>query len=53
MTVNDQHTSYVKPSSSYTSQVEVPGDGPQFYDARPVPHGDFASLRTKPRPLTA
>ena len=26
-------TSYVKPSTSYTSQVEVPGDGPQFYDA--------------------
>ncbi len=41
MTVNDQRTSYVKPSSSYTSQVEVPGDGPQFYDARPVPHGDL------------
>jgi enterochelin esterase-like enzyme len=40
MTVNDQRTSYVKPSGSYTSQVEVPGDGPQFYDAMPVPHGD-------------
>ncbi len=40
MTVNDQRTSYVKPSSSYTSQVVVPGDGPQFYDARPAPHGD-------------
>jgi enterochelin esterase-like enzyme len=40
MTVNDQRTSYVKPSSSYTSQVAVPGDGPQFYDARAVPHGD-------------
>jgi len=22
-----------------SSQVEVPGDGPQYYDARPVPHG--------------
>ena len=22
-----------------TSVVEVPGDGPQFYDSRPVPHG--------------
>ena len=22
------------------SVVEVPGDGPQFYDARPVPHGE-------------
>jgi enterochelin esterase-like enzyme len=41
VTVNDQRTSYVKPSSSYTSQVVVPGDGPQFYDARPVPHGDL------------
>ncbi len=41
MTVNDQRTSYVKPSSSYTSQVEVPGDGPQFYDPKPVPHGDL------------
>lgn len=41
MTVNDQRTSYVKPSSSITSQVMVPGEGPQFYDARPVPHGDL------------
>ena len=41
MTVNDQRTSYVKPSGSYTSQVVVPGDGPQFYDAKPVPHGDL------------
>ncbi len=41
VTVNDQRTSYVKPSSSYTSQVVVPGDGPQFYDAKPVPHGDL------------
>jgi enterochelin esterase-like enzyme len=40
MTINDQRTSYVKPSSSYTSQVVVPGDGAQFYEARPVPHGD-------------
>ena len=40
MTVNDQRTSYVKPSSSYTSQVVVPGDGPRFYDPRPVPHGE-------------
>jgi enterochelin esterase family protein len=23
-----------------TSIVEVPGDGPEFYDVRPVPHGD-------------
>lgn len=41
MTVNDQRTSYVKPSSTYTSQVVVPGDGPQFYDPKPVPHGDL------------
>ena len=40
VTVPDQGNSYAKPSSSYTSQVVIPGDGPQFYDARPVPHGD-------------
>jgi enterochelin esterase family protein len=38
--VNDQRNSYVKPSGTYSSQVVIPGDGPQFYDARPVPHGD-------------
>ncbi len=27
------------------SVVQVPGDGPQFYDARPVPHGD---VRVRP-----
>lgn len=26
------------------SVVEVPGDGPQFYDARPVPHGEVRIL---------
>src|ERR1035437_870991 len=41
MTVIDSRTSYVKPSGTYNSQVVVPGDGPQFYDARPVPHGDL------------
>jgi len=40
-TVIDPRTSYVKPSGTYNSQVVVPGDGPQFYDARPVPHGDL------------
>ena len=25
--------------TAYSSFVEVPGDGPAFYDARPVPHG--------------
>jgi enterochelin esterase family protein len=41
MTVIDQRTSYIKPSGTNNSQVEVAGDGPQFYDARPVPHGDL------------
>ena len=41
MTVIDPRTSYVKPSGTFNSQVVVPGDGPQFYDARPVPHGDL------------
>ena len=26
-------------STGLASQVEVPGDGPQYYDSRPVPHG--------------
>lgn len=51
MTVNDQRTSYVKPSSSYTSQVVVPGDGPQFYDARPVPHGDVGIVTYEAKTL--
>ena len=30
----------VPPGFSMSSFVEVPGDSPMFYDARPVPHGD-------------
>jgi enterochelin esterase family protein len=26
-------------ATGLASQVEVPGDGPQYYDAKPVPHG--------------
>jgi enterochelin esterase family protein len=26
-------------STGLTTQVEVPGDGPQYYDSQPVPHG--------------
>ncbi len=26
-------------STGLASQVEVPGDGPQYYDSKPVPHG--------------
>ena len=26
-------------STGLTTQVEVPGDGPQYYDSKPVPHG--------------
>jgi enterochelin esterase family protein len=35
---------YTRPAAgnaSTSSQVEVPGNGPMFYDARPVPHGDI------------
>jgi enterochelin esterase-like enzyme len=28
------------PGAAMSSFVEVPGDGPAFYDVRPVPHGD-------------
>ena len=39
----DPKNGYVKtgPGGAFplSSQVEVPGDGPQYYDARPVPHG--------------
>ncbi len=28
------------PGQTMSSFVEVPGDGPAFYDARPVPHGE-------------
>jgi enterochelin esterase family protein len=34
-----------------TSQVEVPGDGPQFHDARPVPHGLVSALQYESRAL--
>jgi enterochelin esterase-like enzyme len=51
VTVNDPRTSYVKPSSSYTSQVVVPGDGPQFYDPRPVPHGDVSIVTYEAKTL--
>ena len=51
MTVIDPRTSYVKPSGTYNSQVVVPGDGPQFYDARPVPHGDLRIVTYEARTL--
>jgi enterochelin esterase family protein len=39
--VPDPLNPYVKTvaSAGLATQVEVPGDGPQYYDARPVPHG--------------
>jgi enterochelin esterase-like enzyme len=38
---------YVKTvaSSGLATQVEVPGDGPQYYDARAVPHGLVSILQ--------
>jgi enterochelin esterase family protein len=37
----DPRNPWVKPVSGtgLASQVEVPGDGPQYYDSKPVPHG--------------
>jgi len=39
--VPDPQNPYVKTAaaSGLATQVEVPGDGPQYYDARSVPHG--------------
>jgi enterochelin esterase-like enzyme len=39
--VPDPQNPYIKTvaASGHATQVEVPGDGPQYYDARPVPHG--------------
>lgn len=34
------NTKYGYGSFGAVSVVEVPGDGPQFYDAQPVPHGE-------------
>lgn len=37
----DPRNPWTKPvaSTGLASQVEVPGDGPQYYDMKPVPHG--------------
>jgi enterochelin esterase family protein len=32
------------PGTANSSFVEVPGDGPSFYDSRPVPHGDVRQV---------
>ena len=41
VSVPDPQNPYVKTAaaSGLATQVEVPGDGPQYYDARAVPHG--------------
>lgn len=42
-TAADGVNRYIRPAAGNQttySQVEVPGDGPMYYDARPVPHGD-------------
>jgi enterochelin esterase-like enzyme len=45
--VPDPQNPYIKPvsASGLATQVEVPGDGPQYYDARPVPHGMVSILQ--------
>ena len=53
--VPDPVNGYVKtgPGGAFAtgSQVEVPGDGPQYYDARPVPHGLVSLLQYDSRTL--
>jgi enterochelin esterase-like enzyme len=45
--VPDPQNPYIKTvaATGYATQVEVPGDGPQYYDARPVPHGVVSILQ--------
>jgi hypothetical protein len=47
VTVPDPLNPYVKTAaaSGLATQVEVPGEGPQYYDARPVPHGMVSILQ--------
>jgi enterochelin esterase-like enzyme len=43
VTATDAVNRYTRPAAGNagtSSQVEVPGDGPMFYDSRAVPHGD-------------
>jgi enterochelin esterase family protein len=43
VTTTDTVNRYIRPAAgnaSTSSQVEVPGDGPMFYDVRAVPHGE-------------
>lgn len=43
VTASDAVSRYIRPAAGNQgtySQVEVPGDGPMFYDARAVPHGE-------------
>jgi enterochelin esterase-like enzyme len=43
VTTTDAVNRYTRPAAgnaNTSSQVEVPGDGPMFYDSRAVPHGD-------------
>jgi enterochelin esterase-like enzyme len=44
VTTTDAQNRYIRPAAgnaSTSSQVEVPGSAPMFYDSRPVPHGDI------------
>jgi enterochelin esterase family protein len=43
VSTTDAVNRYTRPAAGNagtSSQVEVPGDGPMFYDSRPVPHGE-------------
>ena len=45
--VPDPQNPYIKTvaATGHATQVEVPGDGLQYYDARPVPHGVVSILQ--------
>ena len=47
VSVPDPQNPYVKTAAAagLATQVEVPGDGPQYYDARAVPHGIVSILQ--------
>jgi hypothetical protein len=51
----DPRNPWVKPVSStgLTVQVEVPGDGPQYYDSKPVPHGLIQIVTYESRSMNA
>lgn len=52
-TTTDPRNPYTKLGTGPSSLVEVPGDGPQFYDTRPVAHGDIHIVQYESKTLGA